>query len=244
MAGAGDFIRIGRQVRALRRRRNLRQRDVALLARVAQSTVSLVERGHGDRIANRHLEAIIATLDARLDHTLRWRAGDLDRLMDEDHAGIGGAVARLLVAYGWQVRSEVTYAVGQEHGSIDLLAWHAPTRSLLVIEIKTEVVSGERLLRALDVKVRLVPGIARRFGWDPLAVSRLVVAAESSTNRRRVTVLRPLLGPDATTDARALRRWVRTPTGRVDGVWLWASGDRERRTRPWGAHRVMAPRSR
>lgn len=243
MAGAGDFIRIGRQLRALRRRRRLRQRDIAVLARVAQSTVSLVERGHGDRVTNQHLEAIAATLDARLDHVLRWRAGDLDRLMDEEHAGIGGSFATYLIDDGWELRSEVTFSVGREHGSIDLLAWHAPTRTLLVIEIKTEIVSGERLLRSLDIKVRLAPGIARRFGWDPLVVARLVVVRESSTNRRRLTALRPLLGPDVLMDARSLRRWTRRPTGRIDGVWLWTGNTGADSRATGGGHRVMRSRT-
>jgi hypothetical protein len=44
---------MGRQLRALRRRKRLRQRDVAALAHGAQSTVSLVERGHADRVTLR-----------------------------------------------------------------------------------------------------------------------------------------------------------------------------------------------
>jgi hypothetical protein len=53
-----------------------------------------------------------------------------------------------------------------ERGSIDLLAWHESSRTLLVIELKTELTSVEETLRRHDSKVRLAPGIAReRFGW-------------------------------------------------------------------------------
>ncbi len=244
MAGAGDFIRIGRQLRALRRRKGLRQRDVAAIARVAQSTVSLVERGHGDRVTPRLLESIAATVDARLDLTIRWRAGDLDRLMDADHADIAAAVAALLRRDGWDPRTEVTFAIGREQGSIDIIAWHAPTRTLLVIEVKTEIVSAERMLRTLDVKVRLAPTVARRFGWDPAVVGRLIVVAESSTNRRRAASLRPLLGPAEVSDSRTLRRWLRRPMGTVDGLWLWSTpGGRKGRRAVGGAHRVRATTS-
>jgi transcriptional regulator with XRE-family HTH domain len=235
MAGSGDLIRMGRQLRALRRRKRLRQRDIAALAHVAQSTVSLVERGHADRVTLRVLEAI--------DLTLRWRAGDLDRLMDGDHADIGAEVATLLRRHGWEVHAEVTFSVGREHGSIDLLAWHPESRTLLVIEIKTEIVSAERLLRSLDVKVRLAPGLVRRFGWRPLTVSRLIVVAESTTNRRRAGTLRPLLGAEAITDARELRGWVRQPTGPLDGLWLWSATSAQGRSRRRPVHRVRIGRA-
>ena len=78
----------------------------------------------------------------------------------------------------------MTFARVGERGSIDLLAWHASSRALLVIEIKTELVSLEGLLRPLDVKVRLAAEIAAKFGWRPLSISRLVVLPENSTARR------------------------------------------------------------
>lgn len=243
MAGSGDLIRMGRQLRALRRRKRLRQRDIAALAHVAQSTVSLVERGHADRVTLRLLEAIAATVDARLDVTIRWRAGDLDRLMDGGHADIGGEAAAFLRLHRWEVHAEVTFSVGREQGSIDLLAWHAETRTPLVIEIKTEIISAERLLRSLDVKVRLAPGVARRFGWQPSTVSRLIIVAESTTNRRRAQTLRPLLGTDATTDARMLRSWVRRPAGRLDGLWFWSSDAASPQRRRESRHRVRMPRA-
>ena len=44
--------------------------------------------------------------------------------------------AELLQSLGWQTRSEVSYSVYGERGSIDVLAWHAPSRTLLVVEVK------------------------------------------------------------------------------------------------------------
>ena len=72
-----------------------------------------------------------------------------------------------------------------ERGSIDLLAWHEASRTLLVIEFKTELTSIEETLRRHDSKVRLAPGIAReRFGWDPAVDARLLVLPEDRTARR------------------------------------------------------------
>jgi transcriptional regulator with XRE-family HTH domain len=238
-AAMSELIRLGRQIRALRRRRRLRQVDLAALVGLAQTTISLVERGHGDRLSVRTLARIGGALDARLTIGISWRAGDLDRLLDARHTDLSAAVAAILRAYGWEVVAEVTFAIGAERGSVDLLAWHAPTATLLVVEIKTELASGERMLRTLDTKVRHAPGLARRFGWRPRTVGRLVVLPESSTNRRHARSLATLVGPRATADGWAIRRWLRDPASTLDGLWILSlsNGGGDGRLHG-GAHRV------
>jgi hypothetical protein len=89
---------------------------------------------------------------------------------------------------------------------------------LLVIEVKTDLVSVEETLRKHDEKVRLAPGIAeRQFGWRPTTAGRLLVLPDNSTPRRRLArhagVLRtayPVAGGPA-------RTWIRTPAGPLDG---------------------------
>ena len=77
----------------------------------------------------------------------------------------------LLGAAGWMVRPEVSYSEWGERGSIDLLGWHASTRSLLIVEVKSELASVEETLRKHDEKVRLGSVVAsRRLGWSPLTV--------------------------------------------------------------------------
>ena len=44
--------------------------------------------------------------------------------------------------------------------------WHEPTRSLLVIELKTELVDLQETVGTLDRKVRLATQIAHEQGWD------------------------------------------------------------------------------
>ena len=61
----------------------------------------------------------------------------------------------------WTAVPEVSFSVFGERGVIDWLAWHEPTGSLLVIELKTAVVDVQALLGTLDRYERLAPGVAR-----------------------------------------------------------------------------------
>jgi hypothetical protein len=67
------------------------------------------------------------------------------------------------------------------------VAWHAPSATLHVVEVKTSLVSVEETLRRHDVKARLAARIVGdRFGWWPRNVARLLVLPDESTARRRV----------------------------------------------------------
>lgn len=182
--------RIGRALRALRHRREWRQKDVAARAGVSQQVISRIERGKVGGLSRDALRRVFAAVDADVVTTIRWHGGELDRLLDEGHAGLAGTIASLLTHLGWVVLPEVTYSEWGERGSIDLLAWHAATRTLLVVEIKTEIADSEEMLRAHDVKARLARGLGEaRFGSRPRVVARLLVVAEGTTNRRRIARL-------------------------------------------------------
>lgn len=151
--------------------------------------------------------------------TVEWRGAVLDRLLDEGHAALGSACADLLRSLGWEVLAEVTFSVYGERGSIDLLAWHAASRTLLVIEIKTEIASAEEMLRRHDVKVRLGPRIVReRLGVAPSVVARLLVVADSSANRAKVVRLESLLASPYPMRGAALRSWLANPAGPMGGL--------------------------
>ena len=155
-----------------------------------------------------------------------------------------GAVARRLDALGWETRPEVSFAVYGERGSIDLVAWHAPTRTLIVIEVKTELTSIEETLRRHDVKVRLAAGVvAARFGWQPRAVARLLVLPDHSTPRRQVGRHADLLGPAYPLRGPRLRSWLRAPSGSVSGLAFLALTSDGRASRgSVSRRRVRAPR--
>jgi transcriptional regulator with XRE-family HTH domain len=216
---AVDVVRVGRSFRALRLRLGLRQRDVAARAGVSQQHVSDLERGQLGRMSFDAASRLFAVLDARLVVSVSWRGAQLDRLLDEAHAAVVAATVTRLQADGWEVLPEVTYAVYRERGSIDILAWHASSRTLLVVEVKTEIASAKELLRRHDEKVRLAPGLGRqRFGAPPLVVCRLLVVADTSTNRRRVARLEHILAPVYRLRGSALRQWLRRPSGPMGGL--------------------------
>lgn len=228
-----DDQRVGRLVRVLRIRLGWRQVDLAARAGVSQGTVSLVERGHVDRMSMRMVRRVLAAIDASAELLVRWRAGDLDRVLDEQHARLVMEIARRLSADGWEVVPEVSYSEFGERGSIDVLAWHGPTRTLLVVEVKTDLASVEATLRKHDEKVRLAPRIARqRFGWTPASVGRLLVLPATSTPRRRVATYAPVLDPVYPLRNEFLRAWLRHPVERGDGVlFVTARGPRTRANR-------------
>ena len=235
-----DLVRFGVVIRALRRRRGWRQLDLANSASVSQTMISLIERGHGGKASVDVLIAVAGAHDARVKIDLRWRGGELDRLIDADHGVLVAAMSGMLRAAGWDARIEVTYAVYGASGSIDILAWHEPTRTLLVIEIKTEVTSGEATVRKLDEKARLGGQIAReRFGWHAASVSRLLVIEATSTARRRVERASAFFASAFPVRVTALRRWLRNPSGSVSGLWFLASSNPgAAMSRTVGRHRV------
>ena len=240
-----DDAGLGATLRAVRIRLAWRQRDVATKAGVSPALVSLVERGHFDRVALGTLRRIAAAIDMRLLVVARWRGGDLDRLVHAGHEALREDVARHLAALpGWVQAPEVSFAVYGERGVIDILAYHAPTQSLLVIELKTELASIEDLLVRMDRRTRLAMGIGRERGWQPLRVSGWVVIGESDANRRRMQNHATTLRSAFPADGRAMRAWLRQPQGRIAALSFWANSSGSSGTRRIAARkRVRRPAS-
>ncbi len=215
--------RVGAAIRALRIRKRWRQIDLADRARVSAALVSAVERGRVGKVTLNSLRSIALALDARLDLLLRWQGGDLDRLINVRHNQMGEAVTAFLVGLGWQVMPEVSFSIYGERGVIDLLAWHAPSRTLLVIELKTEIVDPQGLLAVLGRKSRLALQVGHHQGWSPAAVATWSVIAEGSTNRARFARFGHLFGAALPTESRILLRWLRNPSGSVAGASFFSN---------------------
>lgn len=224
MLGRVDDVAIGRMLRSIRVRPGLRQSDVARRAEVSQQLVSDLELGAVERVALSSTRRIARALGAEVVVSVRWRGADIDRLRDEGHATLVGEVARRLAAGGWLVATEVTYSRFGERGSYDLLAFHPERRTLLVVEVKTELVSAEETLRRLDAKVRLAPVVAReRFGWDAAGVARLLAMEATSTNRRRVARHAPVFGRAFPCRGRDAAAFLRAPDGSAPSLLLFLS---------------------
>ncbi len=199
----------------------MRQVDVAHRAQVSRLTVMRLEAGDVGGLTLDGIAAVFQALGGRIDLRPAWHGAALDRLLDEGHAQLSGRVVEILGREGWQTAVEVTFSIYGDRGSIDILAWHAATRTLLVVEIKTELGSVEGLLRPLDVKCRVASGIARdRYGWPPARVGRLVVMPEDSTVRRQVARHERLIDVSLPQRSRDVLQWLRSPDGPLAGLWF------------------------
>ncbi|HET7028335.1 MAG TPA: helix-turn-helix domain-containing protein [Candidatus Limnocylindrales bacterium] len=150
-----DDLRIGAVARTARHRLPMRQADIAARAGRSQQLVSLFEHGGLAAVDREAARRICAALEMRLDVVPRWRGSDLDRLLDEAHAGLVNEAVRRLRDAGWEPLVEWSFSHFGERGSVDVVGWRAKTRQLLVIEVKSRIVDTQELLAALDRKVRL-----------------------------------------------------------------------------------------
>jgi transcriptional regulator with XRE-family HTH domain len=233
---------IGSAFRAVRIRRGWRQLDLAARARVSRSVIAQAERGDIGRMPLETLDRIAAALEIRLRLQPSWRGGDLGRLLKARHSALNELVARYLSTQpGWKFVPEVSFSIYGERGLIDIFAWHAPSRSLLVIELKTEIVDLEEMIGTLDRKRRLAVRIARESGLidvAPKTVSVWVIVADGRTNRRHVSAHRIMLRAALPADGWTMRRWVRDPSGSVAGLSLWSY------VAPGGVSQTLAARMR
>lgn len=173
----------------------------------------------------------------------RWRGGELDRLLNVRHATLATAVAAYLRALGWEVAPEVSFSIYGERGSIDILAWHAASRTLLVVEVKTELVDIHDTLGVLDRKTRLARAVARERGWRPTSVGTWLALAEGSTNRHRVERFGSLLRPALPAGGAAMRSWLRAPAGRIAALTFFSKiGGSGAKQEVVGRKRVRVPR--
>lgn len=222
---------VGSTFRAVRIRRKLRQVDVARMADVSSATISRTERGHFELLSLATVERVFSVLDIRLELVPRWRGGDLDRLMNAGHGALHESVARAFAQMpAWEARPEVSFSIYGERGVVDVLAWHAERRAVLVIELKTELVDINELMGTLDRKRRLGPAIAREFGWNAAATSAWVIVAESRTNRRRIAAHQAVLRAAFPAEGPAMRRWLEAPIGPIAALSTWSgpAGSRAR----------------
>lgn len=215
--------RVGAAFRAVRLRRGWRQKDVGAKGHVSPALVSLIENGRLERVSPAALRRVASVLGVRVEVSVRLPAGEIDRLLNAGHAILHEELARYLSTLpGWIHAPEVSFAIYGERGVIDILAFHEPTGSLLVIELKTELVSLEDLLSTMDVRLRHAARIARERGWLARSVSAWVVVADSDANRRRVGSFRALLGSAFPSDGHAIRKWLRQPEGTIRSLSFWA----------------------
>jgi transcriptional regulator with XRE-family HTH domain len=214
---------LGARLRAVRIRRGWRQVDLADRVGVDRSVISRLERGAVESASLGTLLAVARGLDVQITITARSRGADLDRLVHSHHAALHESVARWFESElpGWVLEPEVSFSIYGERGIIDILAWHAEHRALLVIELKTDVVEIETLISQMGQRRRLAREIAAERGWDPLTVSVWVIVGGGRTNRARLARHRAVLRNAFPTDGRTVGSWLRHPDRAISALSLW-----------------------
>jgi hypothetical protein len=124
---------------------------------------------------------------------------------------------------GWLAVPEATFSLWGERGAIDILAWHATTRTVLVVELKTELIDVQEHLGTLDRKLRLARKVAEERSWTVDVVAAWLVVAESPTNRRRVSAHREVLRAVLPAGRPELDRWLLAPRGRIAALTFLSS---------------------
>ena len=215
-------VRLGSAFRAIRLELHLRRSDVASRAGVSQATISAIECGLLGALAVGTLDRVAAVLQADVSVELRWRGPKLARLLARRHAALQNLIAAELLARGWQVLVEESFNVFGERGSVDVVAWLPGAGALLIIEIKTELVDLQDLLRTLDMKARVMPDVVRRSrGWQSVSVASVVVLPSNNSHRRAVAAHAGLLDAALPGRTREVRRWIREPAGALRGIWFF-----------------------
>lgn len=231
--GAMFSVATGRVLRMLRLRRNWRQSDVAKKAGISSSAVGRHENGIIGSFPA--IEKHAAVFALRVDVRMTGRAGDLVRLADEEHARIVEMVAGWFRAHGFQTETEASFSEWGERGRIDLLAFDPSTRTLVIVEVKTQLLDLQKLFGSLNVNERLASTIAKHRGWIVGQTATVLATASTPANhkivrehpslfsqfaRRRLTV------PSLRKETRILH-WVNADAGRSS----WLAG-RQRVRRP------------
>ncbi len=204
---------LGRILRALRHRKGWRQTDLATASSVSRGVISALEAGEVDTHTVGALRRAAHAVGGVVRITISVPGGDVGRLLDADHARLQTHWKLLLERHGWLVEAEVTFNIYGERGSVDLLAWHPATRTLLVVEIKSVIVDVGDLLGGVDRKTRLAQPVARERRWDPGVVVPALIVLEGSTARRRLRDHAPLFGR-FNVRGRAAAAWVADPASK------------------------------
>lgn len=223
--------RIARLLRTIRRHERYRQADIATLAGVSRGSVVELEAGRAGSIRLDHVRRIFDAAGGRAHLTVLWHGAAADRLLDERHATLVELAVAQLQRRGWRAEVEVSFSEFGERSSIDVLGLHARRRAVAVCEVKSEIGSIEETNRVLDAKVRLAPKVVTtRVGWSPEVTGRILVLAETSTNRRIVrahALTFASLYPGTTGDVKA---WLRAPMVDLGGLWFLSDVARGGRT--------------
>lgn len=217
----GMWTNASRAVRVLRRRRSWTQAQLGARAGLSREAISRIERGAISGMTIAVIDRVVSALGASAALQIRWQGEQLDRLLDSAHASLQQSVAVLLRSLGWDVRVEVSFNHFGDRGRVDLIAYHAALRVVLVIEIKSALGDLQDTIGRLDVKARLGRDIARELGYGAATiVIPVLVIGDSRSARRTVTDHGALFARYGLRGRLALA-WLRQPHAPMPTGLLW-----------------------
>jgi transcriptional regulator with XRE-family HTH domain len=206
-----DLARAGRVLREIRRYKGWTLRRAAAEAGLSVAQAWRIEADLVESAAS--LSRYARGLGATVDVFVRYQGADLDRLLNRRHSAMHGRIGELFESLpAWSAIPEATYSVYGERGVVDWVAWHAETRTLLIVELKTALVDVNDLLGAMNRRSRLATQIAAPYGWAPTQVATWLVLEDGRTNRRHVAQHASVLRAAFPDDGRTIRGWLRNPS--------------------------------
>ncbi len=208
------------------------QADLGARVGVSQSQISRFEAGRIEQVslstAARFFDSMGVRALLTLEHPLIARP---DRQRDPAHARCVGYVSGRLVRMGWEVRTEIEVHHGRSHGWIDILAFHEPTRSAFVVEVKTAISDVGAIQRSLAWYSRMAWDLARSSGRPIRRVGAALLVLGAEANEMRLAENAPLVRQAFPVRATTLFDWLSAPVADLRGAALAFVDPRSRRVR-------------
>jgi hypothetical protein len=104
---SADDERVGRLLRAIRRRSGLTQLALALRAAVPRGDVMMIEAGYVGLIPLDRTRRVFDAVGGRARLSTFWNGAVADRLLDDAHARIVERALEVFQARGWETAVEV-----------------------------------------------------------------------------------------------------------------------------------------
>jgi transcriptional regulator with XRE-family HTH domain len=210
----------GRSARVARLALDVTQQSVADAAGISRSFLARIEGGRGNP-SLRVVERIADALGQRVELSVTlpvFLATPIHR--DLVHARCVAAIGRRLTAAGWLITREVDVSDGRFHGWIDLLAYHPVTRTLLVIEVKAQLLDIGAMQRQVGWYERRALAAGRSQGWTPRSSMTWLVGLASDELDRAINAERDLFAVEFPGRAADMLRVVAGSPGRGRAVAL------------------------
>jgi transcriptional regulator with XRE-family HTH domain len=208
--------RVGANLREIRRHRRWTLATAASRAGISSAVGSRIVNGRFDLCSLVSVEAYGRALGADVDMRVRWQGGDLDRLMNWRHSAMHERMAASWKDFPeWRAEPEVSFSIYGERGIIDWFGWHEPTATVLIEELKSELVDAQELVGTNDRRMRLAAEIAHQRGWTPQTIASWVLLEDGRTNRRHLAQHASFLRTAFPADGRSIVPWLRNPVGAI-----------------------------